>query len=135
MHQRLKRTATRAGVMAAVAAAAVTVMPTAAHAATYNGACGSGYGVIDSGAVTGGTVFLTYNRSTGKNCVVTVRNTAGGAKYMAARVSKANDPWNSDEGQYTTYAGPVYVSAPGTCIDWGGEIDGSTYYRYGVHCG
>ncbi|PBC78072.1 hypothetical protein BX265_2831 [Streptomyces sp. TLI_235] len=134
MHQRLKRTATRAGVMAAVAAAAVTVMPTAAHAASYNGACGSGYGVIDSDSVSGGTVFLTYNSSTGKNCVVTVRNSPGSAQHMAARVSKAGAPWISDEGNFTTYAGPVYVYAKGSCVDWGGEILNSYAYHYSEHC-
>ncbi|EYF02780.1 hypothetical protein [Chondromyces apiculatus] len=113
------------------------VEPTAeaVSAATYNGVCGSGYHVIASHALSGGTVFLTYNSSTGKNCVVTVRNTSGARLPMTARVSKAGQPWIVDSGQFTTYAGPVYVYAPHACIDWGGSINGSNFNDYGVFCG
>ncbi len=103
--------------------------------ASYNGVCGSGYNVIDSHALTGGTVYLTYSSSTGKNCVVTVRTTPGARLPMAARVSKAGQPWISDSGQFTTYAGPVYVYAPNACIDWGGTINGSNFNAFDTHCG
>ena len=105
-----------------------------ALSAAYNGVCGSGYGVIDSHALNGGTVYLTYNGSTGKNCVVTIRNTPGVRRSMCAKVSLAFAPWNEDCGSYTTYAGPVYVYAPNECIDWGGSIEGSSYYEYNTHC-
>ncbi|MEU1272674.1 hypothetical protein [Streptomyces sp. NPDC005799] len=61
------------------ASAATTHTTTqAAPTATYNGACGTGYTVIDSTPVgNSGKVFLTWNQSTGKNCAVTVRNTVG----------------------------------------------------------
>ncbi|MDC0710559.1 spore-associated protein A [Stigmatella sp. ncwal1] len=105
------------------------------NALAYNGACGSGYGVIDSHAVAGGTVYLTYNSSTGKNCVVTVRNSPGNRVQMCAKVSRAGAAWVQDCGSYTTYAGPVYVAAPNACIDWGGSIGGSPYHEYNTHCG
>lgn len=54
-------------------------------ALAYNGVCGSGYQVIDSQSVTGGTVYLTYNSSTGKNCVVTTRSTPGSRLAMCAK--------------------------------------------------
>lgn len=103
-------------------------------AASYNGVCGSGYAVIDSHALTGGTVYLAYNRSTGYNCVVTIRNTSGTRISMNAKVSRAGQPWISDPGQFTTYAGPVKVHAPHACIDWGGEIGTSKFYEYNSHC-
>lgn len=113
--------------------------PTKATPATaYNGVCGSGYSVIDSLPIsTLGTVYLTYNSATGKNCVVTVRATPGAATYMAAAVELAGDSSSAvvDQGDYTTYAGPVYLYAPGSCIDWEGQI-GSVYTgeEYS-HCG
>jgi hypothetical protein len=101
----------------------------------YNGVCGPGYQVINSHSLTGSTVYLTYNSSTGKNCVVTVRSTSGSRLSMCAKVSRAYAPWISDCGSYTTYAGPVYVDARNACIDWGGSIGNSPYYQYNAHCG
>jgi hypothetical protein len=101
----------------------------------YNGACGAGYAVIDSHSLTGGAVYLTYSASTGKNCVVTVRSNPGSRVSMCAKVSRASAPWVQDCGSYTAYAGPVYVSARGACIDWGGSIGNSPYYESNVHCG
>jgi hypothetical protein len=120
---------------AGVAAGGVLVSPTAAQAASYGGQCGSGYGVIDSHDLGSATVYLTYNRSNGRNCVVTIRDNQGSPVYMDAKVSLAGRPWISDPGYWTWYAGPVSVYAPGRCIDWGGEIGSSGYYEYGVHCG
>ncbi|WP_232293315.1 spore-associated protein A [Stigmatella aurantiaca] len=104
-------------------------------ALAYNGACGSGYSVIDSHVLAGGAVYLTYNSSTGKNCVVTVRNTSGSRVQMCAKVSKAGAAWIQDCGSYTSYAGPVYVTASNACIDWGGSIGNSSFYEFGTHCG
>jgi hypothetical protein len=101
----------------------------------YNGACGSGYVLLTSRSLAGGTVYLTYNASAGKNCVVTVRSNPGSRIEMCAKVSKAGKPWIQDCDAYTTYAGPVYVDARGVCIDWGGSIGSSSYYGYGVYCG
>jgi hypothetical protein len=107
-----------------------------ASAATYNGACGSGYSVIDHHGLPGGTIFLTFSSSTGKNCVVTVRDTPGAAIYMDAFISLAGAPtWIDDPGYWTTYAGPVYVYAPGRCIDWGGDINHIWWADWNVHCG
>jgi len=96
---------------------------------TYDGACGSGYAVIDSMSadVTGfydGTVFLTYNASNGYNCVVTQTATPGTAALLITMIelSGTNTTWNEDEGTYKYYAGPRYVYAPHSCIDWGGAV-------------
>jgi hypothetical protein len=110
----------------AAAAATVGALATAgpASAATYGGQCGTGYGVIRVASVGGqGTAFLTYNSSNGNNCVVLIRNSPGTAISMSARVKRSSEStWQTDSGNYTTYAGPVYRNAPDQCVDWGGHI-------------
>ena len=132
-----KKLAIAGAVTAAAAGMAAVAAPAPAQAAAYNGACGSGYGVIDGMSIVGkGTVYLTYNRSTGKNCVVTIVDNPGRRRYIAARISLAGAPnWIQDADNYTTYAGPVYVSARDRCIDWGGTIEDLGRYQYNVHCG
>ncbi|MFF2624693.1 spore-associated protein A [Kitasatospora griseola] len=128
-----KRIAAGAAVLA-TASAGLLAAPSTAQAASYNGACGSGYSVIDSLSVSGGTVFLTYN--SGWNCVVTVRNSSGSAVFMNAYIKPSNSStWTQDPGNYTTYAGPVKIYAPGQCIDWGGIIGSSSAGQSNSHCG
>jgi hypothetical protein len=136
MIKTVKRLALAGVVTAAAAAGAAVVAPAPAQAAAYNGACGAGYSVIDGMSLVGkGTVYLTYSRGTGKNCVVTIADNPGRRRHMAAKVSLAGDPWKVDSGNFTTYAGPVYVTARDRCIDWGGEIENLGRYQYNVHCG
>ncbi|MEV8099674.1 spore-associated protein A [Kitasatospora sp. NPDC085879] len=136
MKKFLKRAALGAAVTT-VAAAGVAVTPAVAEAATYNGACGSGYSVIDTLPLQNGTVFLTYNRSNGNNCVVTVRTHP--SSYLvdvSASIKKSGTTeWKQDVGFYTTYAGPVYLYAPGSCIDWEGGINGEINHQFNSHCG
>ncbi|WP_435598273.1 spore-associated protein A [Streptomyces anulatus] len=108
-----------------------------AAAATYNGACGGGYSVVNSAQIgTKGTVFLTYNSATGKNCVVTVRTTPGKAVHMTASLGFASPTTTvTDTGYYTTYAGPVYLDARGLCVTWRGEISGEVAGKNGTNCG
>ncbi|MFJ9250715.1 spore-associated protein A [Streptomyces sp. NPDC101776] len=122
----------------APASAATTTSAKAAATATYNGACGTGYKVIDSTPVGNvGKVFLTWNESTGKNCAVTIRNTPGVKIHMAVELNiDVNYEHNPvvDSGQYTSYAGPVYMSARGYCAVWQGVIGTATGGDSG-HCG
>ncbi|MGW3123620.1 spore-associated protein A [Streptomyces sp. NPDC001107] len=125
------------GTVAATAPASAATTARAA-AASYNGACGAGYKVIDSTPVgNSGKVFLTWNESTGKNCAVTIRNTPGAKIHMSvelnALVGHETTPVR-DEGQYTSYAGPVYVQARGHCIEWNGVIGNASGGDSG-HCG
>ncbi|MCX4508407.1 spore-associated protein A [Streptomyces anulatus] len=114
-----------------------TAAPKAAAAAKYNGACGGGYSVVNSAQIgTKGTVFLTYNSATGKNCVVTVRTTPGKAVHMTASLGFASPTTTvSDTGYYTMYAGPVYLDARGLCVTWRGEISGEVAGKNGTNCG
>ncbi|NEB88619.1 spore-associated protein A, partial [Streptomyces anulatus] len=122
---------------AAPKAAAPKATAAKAAAATYNGACGGGYSVVNSAQIgTKGTVFLTYNSATGKNCVVTVRTTPGKAVHMTASLGFASPTTTvSDTGYYTTYAGPVYLDARGLCVTWRGEISGEVAGKNGTNCG
>ncbi|MFH9268285.1 spore-associated protein A [Streptomyces sp. NPDC017546] len=126
-----------AAVAAEPTAQRTTAAPKAAAAATYNGACGGGYSVVNSAQIgTKGTVFLTYSSATGKNCVVTVRTTPGTAVHMTASLGFASPTTTvSDTGYYTTYAGPVYLDARGLCVTWRGEISGEVAGKNGTNCG
>ncbi|MCK9870665.1 spore-associated protein A [Nocardiopsis dassonvillei] len=136
----LKKTlATAAATLTLLAAGVVTASP--ASAAAYNGACGSGYSVVNSAPIRFdlGTVFLTYNSSNGYNCVVTVRSadSDGFAMPMSAGLRRAGDGGSfvSDTGEYSYYAGPVYVYASGSCVDWRGLIGNQATERYATNCG
>lgn len=140
MHMNIIQRAVAVGaVTAAVVGAMGTVAPQAGAAtppAKYNGVCGAGYTVVDSAPVgTAGTVYLTYNPSTGRDCVVTVRARPGAAVSMLAAITDAQDPDPEfDDGFYTTYAGPVYIGHPGHCVSYWGRISGQNGGANNVHC-
>ncbi|MEU5722715.1 MULTISPECIES: spore-associated protein A [unclassified Micromonospora] len=126
------------GLTAAAATAGALVNASPAYAALYGGQCGSGYGVVNLIDLPDlrGTVYLTYSSSTGKNCVVTIREKPGTATLMEAYLRRSGtSTWQKDSGNYTTYAGPVYVSAAGSCVDWGGTIGTASKTRTGTNCG
>ncbi|MCX5048639.1 MULTISPECIES: spore-associated protein A [unclassified Streptomyces] len=136
-----KRLGSAVAVLGLTAAATVAATGTAS-AASYNGGCGSGYSVIGSKDVGDGKAYITYNGSTGYNCVVTVSDTPGTAMYLDARlrIHRTDVVWKStemDAGHFQYYAGPVYVYAKGSCIDYGGSAGNSSYIQidYNVHCG
>ncbi|MEU8012773.1 serine/threonine-protein kinase [Micromonospora parva] len=104
-------------------------------------ACGSGYQVIDSATLTGGDgqrkgrVFLLYHAGTGTNCVVTLKDTAVGAKSAASAYLEVQGRTRStDSGSFDYYAGPVRASAAGTCVRWGGSTGGVSYGSGFEHC-
>ncbi|MGC0414226.1 hypothetical protein RKD37_000547 [Streptomyces ambofaciens] len=128
--------------VAAVGAGLLVTAPAAGAAsagatASYNGVCGSGYKVVNSMPIgTTGTVYLTYNSSTGKNCTVTIRNKTGTPTYMVAYVRNVDSSEDqTDAGEFTSYAGPVYAFARGACVEWGGVIDNLQAWNYGSNCG
>jgi hypothetical protein len=126
------------GVAATAATAGALVSAAPASAALYGGQCGSGYGVVNLIDLPNnrGTVYLTYNSSTGKNCVVTIRENPGTATLMEAFVRRSGTTnWIKESDDFTTYAGPVYVSAAGSCVDWGGTIGTATQTRSRTNCG
>ncbi|GHF40336.1 MULTISPECIES: spore-associated protein A [Streptomyces] len=121
-----------------VAGSGTAVAAPAQAAAAYNKECGSGYRQVNELPIPGrGTVFLAYNAATGKNCVVTKRNSPAGQRlWVGSWIQRDNDVKSKQEqyGFFTTYAGPVYLEAKGKCVDWGGEIDGYVVARYKTNC-
>ncbi|MGG2460440.1 spore-associated protein A [Streptomyces sp. RGM 3693] len=134
----LAGSATLAVASIATLSLATTASAAPVRSAAYNGACGSGYGVVNSVPVGGkGTVYLTYSAKTGKNCVVTVRNSPGKAVFVHAELGPSDHSSAPvfDSGKYTTYAGPVYLAAKGRCVDWGGAIESVKVSVTGSNCG
>ncbi|MGW7578106.1 spore-associated protein A [Streptomyces sp. NPDC054765] len=139
----MKRSRAIAGsaVLAVASIATMTAATTASaapKAAAYNGACGSGYSVVNSAPVSGkGTVYLTYSARTGKNCAVTVRNSPGKPVHMYTYLtpSDGSSAGVYDRGDYTSYAGPVYLRGKGICVDWGGTIESVSVSVSGSNCG
>lgn len=134
-----KTAAATLAVTATVVAGALAGATPAFAAAGYGGECGSGYGVVNSAAIgTKGTVFLTYSASTGKNCVVAKRNAVGSAVIVEAglAVHPVGSVWTVYQGDYfTSYAGPIYLSAADQCVDWMGRISGTEGGKRGTNCG
>ncbi|WP_433248240.1 spore-associated protein A [Streptosporangium sp. CA-135522] len=124
-----------AGMLAAASVAGSMTAAAPASAASYGGECGAGYAVVNSAAVGGdATMFLTYNN--GWNCLVVVRNTQGSATFMGAYLKKSSvESFTKDEGYFTRYAGPVYVLATDSCVDWRGRVDSTVASKYGTNCG
>ncbi|MFE5092746.1 hypothetical protein ACFRCI_20905 [Streptomyces sp. NPDC056638] len=127
-----------AAVVTAVAAAGLlaTAGPASAAATTPSAVCGSGYQVIDSKDLGPAVIYLTYNSSNGYNCVTTILDSAsGGAIQLGASVQKSGGTEIKNFGSFTKFAGPVYVSAPNTCIKWGGGVQDVIWKSGWEHCG
>ena len=103
--------------------------------ASAAGECGSGYTRIDSYAIgSAGTLELYYNSGSGKNCAI-ARDSSPSYGYKAVYIGLADKPWaDVDSGNFTYYAGPVYVSASHQCIDVRGDIGSTVTVKESVHC-
>ncbi|WP_413813228.1 spore-associated protein A [Streptomyces sp. OE57] len=137
----MKRALAVAAATGAGAAALMVAAPAASAApshAAYNGACGSGYTIVNSTEVGDkGTAYLTYSSATGKNCLVAIRNVAGDPVPMTIYLSRSDTEIHDiyDSGDYRSYAGPIYTNARGTCVDWWGWIDGVRFEKANTNCG
>ncbi|MCX5084365.1 spore-associated protein [Streptomyces sp. NPDC056121] len=98
--------------------------------------CGSSYKTVNSAPIGSlGTVYLTYNSTNGKNCVATIRKNPGTRLDMSAWIYVSDtDQGDQDYGQYTSYAGPIYVYGKGHCVDWGGNISNVYVQVTGSNC-
>ncbi|MGF1426709.1 CHAP domain-containing protein [Kitasatospora sp. LaBMicrA B282] len=100
-----------------------------------NAVCGTGFGVIDSHALAGATVFLLYNSATGQNCVTTLVTNPAGPVPLNATLAVQGGSSGSNPGSFTYYAGPVTESAPSACVQWGGSYQGTSWTSGWSHCG
>ncbi|MYW69783.1 spore-associated protein [Streptomyces sp. SID8379] len=128
-----------ASAVAALVAGSTAVLASPASAAantTPQKVCGSGYKTVNSAAVGSlGTVYLTYNAATGRNCVATIRSNPGTRMDMSAWAYVPDtDQGDSDTGSYTSYAGPISVYGKAHCVDWGGNIKNVYVSVYGSNC-
>ncbi|MFI8215826.1 spore-associated protein [Streptomyces sp. NPDC085932] len=133
------RSVLSAAALTAAALGTTTALAAPASAApntTPQKVCGSAYKTVNSAAVGSlGTVYLTYNASNGKNCVVTIRNSPGTAVDMALWIEVPDtSERGEDYGRYTSYAGPAYVYGKGHCVDWGGGISNVHVQVYNSNC-
>ncbi|SDI42310.1 hypothetical protein SAMN05421505_15025 [Sinosporangium album] len=133
--QLFKKVAAAGAAMIAMTALS-TVGASPANAATYGGQCGAGYHQVNWEPIPHkGAVYLTYNKSTGKNCVVTVRHKRGKPVPMDAELKVYGTSKSIvDSGKFKNYAGPVYVNARGKCVTWGGRIDGGKAFVHKSNC-
>ncbi|SNT54226.1 hypothetical protein SAMN05216276_105813 [Streptosporangium subroseum] len=116
-------TALAAGVLAANPAYA------ASNPYTPERVCGAGFTKVKdgtrplkSGSDTFGHVYLMYNRSTGYNCVVTIKDAfyRTATRTVATLTVKGGKKY-TDVGNFKYYAGPVKVRARGKCVSYWGE--------------
>ncbi|MFC4008580.1 hypothetical protein ACFOY2_15220 [Nonomuraea purpurea] len=138
------RTRKLATLLAGAALATSTTLVVGAAPASAAGPCGSSYSRIgayripEDGTRTG-TLEVYYSSSTGRNCALTYGYGAyaNTTSWKAVRISKGDGSGGQKNGgQFTYYAGPVYVSAPGQCIDVVGEVPaGVSLELNNVHCG
>ncbi|WP_127933522.1 hypothetical protein [Nonomuraea polychroma] len=86
-----------------------------------------------------GTLEVYYGSSTGKNCALAYgygayANTMSWKRVSISRADGSQEDTDADYYQY--YAGPVYVSAPGQCIDVGATVPAWKITELNnVHCG
>ncbi|MFC5829371.1 serine/threonine protein kinase [Nonomuraea insulae] len=98
--------------------------------------CGSGYKVVDSHALGSyATIYLTYNSSAGKNCVVTMSKLVYPGKMpMNAILQVKGGSSVSNAGKFTAYAGPVRAAAKKKCVIWGGTWATQSWKSGWSHC-
>lgn len=136
---RISRKIAALGVTAAAVTAGALVNAGPAYAALYGGQCGSGYNIVN---------LADFSRPPRHGVPDLQRvhreelrrhqsgRSRGTATLMEAYVRRSgNTAWIKESDNFTTYAGPVYVSAAGSCVDWGGTIGTASQTRYGTNCG
>ncbi|MEU3734862.1 spore-associated protein A [Streptomyces sp. NPDC033538] len=81
---------------------------------------------------------LLYNPSNGYNCAVLVKDSGnsnyGSPSSMSVAIRAAGGSWHRDSGSYTTYAGPVYVHAPSTCVYLNTKVPNHEWTSFALGC-
>ncbi|MEV0199706.1 hypothetical protein [Nonomuraea sp. NPDC050691] len=139
------RTRKLATLLTGAALTVSTTLVAGAAPASAAGPCGSGYtrvGVYPVKRGDGtrtGTLEVYYSSTSRKNCALTYgygayANTPSWKSVVISRGDGSGSDPNS--GTFTYYAGPVYVSAGGQCIDVEATVpDWVTLRLNNVHCG
>ena len=125
----------RKGLVSAIAVAGAIVgssvaLAPAASADETATICGSSYhtvyGPYSTYTNTGtfaGNVYISYNSSNGYNCAYSTVSAATKGYYRDIVLeSQAGDSSPSDSGYFNSFAGPVYLRAPGKCVKAAGYV-------------
>lgn len=98
--------------------------------------CGTGYKVINSHALgSKATIYLLYNATAGKNCVVTMSKLVYPNKVkMNAILQVKGGSSAANPGSFTAYAGPVRLASAKKCVIWGGTWNTLTWKSGWSHC-
>jgi hypothetical protein len=120
----------------ATARPTATSQPAEPNTTTPTSVCGSGYSVINSHALgSDATIYLLYNAGAAKNCVVTISRLVHPSKVsMNAILQVQGGASASDPGSFTSYAGPVSLSAAKKCVIWGGSWGSQSWKSGWSHC-
>jgi hypothetical protein len=140
------RTPGKLATLLAGATLGCTALVAGAAPAGAAGPCGSSYsriGVYNIGiqkyGYRTGILEVYYSSSTGKNCALVYGDGpyANTTSWKAVSISRGDGSGkDSNAGNFKYYAGPVYVSAPGQCIDVEGTSpDWTSTVLNNVHCG
>ena len=136
------------GTLAAATAVVVGAGPAEAQSSASYAAsiCGSGYWPDSNGvfSLQGGTIYVSYNGST--DCAVLIKTAYVGTPtdtwvYIALDSSGTGGYGGNDgprdAGNFSSYAGPVYVYAPSTCVEVAGgtTLANDEIWEYPVLCG
>ncbi len=130
------RTRTRSRLASAVAVAVlalVTLYASPAQAANpYTAAqvCGSSYTYKVASRDLGGkaVLHLRYSPSLARLCATTIKTTKiGTPSSTEAWVKVIGQPWVSNKGNYSYYAGPVYINLNKECPQYAGGHDGTNW--------
>ncbi|MFI7385891.1 hypothetical protein [Streptomyces sp. NPDC049813] len=110
---------------------------------TARSACGSAYSTTVAAADQGvpGKYYwyvLLYNPSNGYNCAMQIKDSKNGdynkASYIGVGIRVAGGSWHEDKGNYTKYAGPVYVHAPNECVYLHTQEPGHEWWSNAMAC-
>lgn len=140
------RAAAMVGTVALATSGLIGLSSGQANAIPRTNYCGSSYTFLKSWPITwrsqtGGYIDVYY--SGGYNCVIVRTNDSviSSASEIVAGLRKSGGTWQYDglNKNYTRYAGPLYVYAPGSCIDMFGSFEasggGGAALIEDVHCG
>ncbi|GAA3709305.1 spore-associated protein A [Nonomuraea antimicrobica] len=135
------RTSSKLSALAGVAMISTWLVAVATPASAA-GPCGSGYTEIASYPITAnfatkGYLEVYYSAATQQNCALAVGtgDTYGKKTFKRVVIGLSTKPaTDEDKGDFAYYAGPVYVKAPGKCIDVEGYVEDASAVGVSVHC-
>ncbi len=125
-----KKTALATGLLGATAAIGLTAGPATAEDVPYTleQVCGGSYHFANElplavGGRQVGLTVLGYSAETKENCAVTFKTARIGTPSLTAvSLRRQGGGFRTDKGSFKFYAGPVYVKAPGACVQFGGLV-------------